>query len=71
MVKYSGEGIPENVLPHIFKPLYRGEYSRNRQTGGSGLGLITMHIFVFLCQTRLMYLRKERCLVILSRRQGD
>lgn len=26
-------------LPHLFTPLYRGESSRNRQTGGAGLGL--------------------------------
>ena len=26
-------------LPHLFEPLYRGETSRNRKTGGSGLGL--------------------------------
>jgi signal transduction histidine kinase len=28
-----------NQLPHLFTPLYRGEASRNRQTGGAGLGL--------------------------------
>jgi signal transduction histidine kinase len=26
-------------LPHLFAPLYRSESSRNRQTGGAGLGL--------------------------------
>ena len=26
-------------MPHLFTPLYRGESSRNRQTGGAGLGL--------------------------------
>ena len=35
----SGKGIDPVILPHIFKPLYRGEISRNRRTGGSGLGL--------------------------------
>ena len=45
-IKDGGEGIPEEILPHIFKPLYRGEYSRNRQTGGTGLGLtIAKHAF--------------------------
>jgi signal transduction histidine kinase len=45
-IKDSGEGIPEEILLHIFKPLYRGEYSRNRQTGGTGLGLtIAKHGF--------------------------
>ncbi|BFH59475.1 sensor histidine kinase [Paenibacillus azoreducens] len=46
-IQDSGEGIPEDVLPHIFKPLYRGEHSRNRKTGGAGLGLtIARQIFV-------------------------
>ena len=35
----TGPGIPEADLPHIFDPLYRGETSRNRKTGGAGLGL--------------------------------
>ncbi|MCI0768212.1 HAMP domain-containing sensor histidine kinase [Bacillus sp. TL12] len=46
IIKDSGEGIPKDILPHIFKPLYRGEYSRNRKTGGTGLGLtIAKHGF--------------------------
>lgn len=35
----TGAGIPAHELPHLFTPLYRGEASRNRQTGGAGLGL--------------------------------
>jgi signal transduction histidine kinase len=35
----SGPGIATQDLPHLFTPLYRGEMSRNRQTGGAGLGL--------------------------------
>ena len=31
--------IPEDQLPRLFEPFYRVEQSRNRQTGGSGLGL--------------------------------
>lgn len=38
-VEDSGSGIPPHELPHLFTPLYRGESSRNRQTGGAGLGL--------------------------------
>lgn len=39
LVSDRGPGIPESVLPHIFKPFYRVESSRNRSTGGTGLGL--------------------------------
>lgn len=35
----TGPGIPPADLPHVFTPLYRGETSRNRRTGGAGLGL--------------------------------
>jgi signal transduction histidine kinase len=35
----SGAGIPKADLPRIFNPLFRGEQSRNRRTGGVGLGL--------------------------------
>lgn len=35
----TGQGIAAHDLPHLFTPLYRGDASRNRQTGGAGLGL--------------------------------
>lgn len=35
----TGPGIAPQDLPHLFTPLYRGETSRNRRTGGAGLGL--------------------------------
>jgi len=35
----SGPGIADQDLPHLFTALYRGETSRNRRTGGAGLGL--------------------------------
>jgi signal transduction histidine kinase len=35
----TGEGIRVENIPHIFERFYRGEKSRNRVTGGAGLGL--------------------------------
>jgi signal transduction histidine kinase len=35
----QGDGIPPEALPHIFERFYRGDPSRNRNTGGTGLGL--------------------------------
>ena len=38
-VQDTGPGIAPPDLPHLFTPLYRAEPSRNRRTGGAGLGL--------------------------------
>jgi signal transduction histidine kinase len=39
MVKDQGPGIPTEALERVFNPFYRLESSRNRTTGGVGLGL--------------------------------
>ncbi|WP_404337061.1 ATP-binding protein [Sphingomonas sp. MMS12-HWE2-04] len=38
-VRDHGPGIPPGDLDHVFEPFFRGERSRNRDTGGIGLGL--------------------------------
>ncbi len=38
-VRDHGAGIDPDDLDHLFDPFYRGERSRNRDTGGIGLGL--------------------------------
>jgi signal transduction histidine kinase len=38
-VSDTGEGIRAEDILHIFERFYRGEKSRNRGTGGAGLGL--------------------------------
>ncbi len=38
-VSDTGEGIQPEDLPYVFDRFYRGEKSRNRSTGGAGLGL--------------------------------
>lgn len=35
----DGPGIPEHEADRVFEPFFRGEPSRNRETGGIGLGL--------------------------------
>ena len=38
-VSDTGPGIAPEDLPHVFERFWRSEESRNRQTGGSGIGL--------------------------------
>ena len=35
----NGPGLPPEALETVFEPFYRLESSRNRDTGGTGLGL--------------------------------
>jgi two-component system OmpR family sensor kinase len=38
-VRDHGEGIPETLREKVFERFYRADNSRNRDTGGSGIGL--------------------------------
>lgn len=39
LVRDHGPGVPESELENLFKPFYRVDTSRERRTGGVGLGL--------------------------------
>lgn len=45
-VENEGIQIPEEALPHVFEAFYRVEASRNRQSGGSGLGLYLVKLIL-------------------------
>lgn len=38
-IQDSGDGIAAEDLPHVCEPFYRGDSSRDRRTGSTGLGL--------------------------------
>jgi two-component system sensor histidine kinase CpxA len=44
-----GPGVPEDSLPRLFEPFYRVDVSRDRATGGSGLGLSIVKTSVESC----------------------
>lgn len=43
----KGEGIPEEMHKRIFEPFVRLEDSRNRETGGTGLGMSIARTIIF------------------------
>lgn len=47
-IENAGAPIPDADLPHLFEAFYRVEQSRNRQTGGSGLGLYLVKLILDL-----------------------
>jgi two-component system OmpR family sensor kinase len=42
----DGPGIPEGLQERVFEPFFRAERSRNRDTGGIGLGLTTVRSII-------------------------
>jgi two-component system sensor histidine kinase CpxA len=38
-IRDHGPGVPEGALPKLFLPFYRVTDARDRQTGGTGIGL--------------------------------
>ena len=45
-----GPGLPEDALENIFKPFYRPERSRTRESGGAGLGLAIVKTCIESCK---------------------
>ena len=58
-IKDYGEGIPEKALPAIFETFYRADSSRNRATGGVGIGLSLAKALVDIHQGSIKVISKE------------
>jgi signal transduction histidine kinase len=52
-VRDYGPGVPEDSFSKIFKPFFRVDDSRNRSTGGVGLGLAIAHRSITLHDGRI------------------
>lgn len=53
-VRDHGPGVPENELAHLFRPFYRLDQARERETGGVGLGLAIAEQAVKLHQGQIV-----------------
>jgi len=42
-VRDFGSGVPEEKLPHIMEPFFRVAEARDRNSGGTGIGLAIAH----------------------------
>lgn len=49
-VRDSGPGVPEDLLDQLFEPFFRPEPSRNRDSGGVGLGLSIVKTCIETCK---------------------
>ena len=45
-IQDRGPGIPQDAIERVFRPYYRLDKSRNRATGGVGLGLTVAQAIV-------------------------
>jgi two-component system sensor histidine kinase CpxA len=48
-VRDSGPGVPEDLLDQLFEPFFRPEASRDRDSGGVGLGMAIVKTCVKTC----------------------
>lgn len=61
IVEDEGCGISEKDLPFIFERFYRTDYSRNRKTGGAGIGLTIVKAIVLAHRGKITVESKEGC----------
>ena len=46
----SGPGVPEDLLDQLFEPFFRPEASRDRDSGGVGLGMAIVKTCIETCK---------------------
>ena len=61
IIEDDGSGIPEDKLDEVFNPFYRIDESRNKETGGAGLGLsVAMDIITYYGGNIVLKNRKDK-----------
>ena len=66
-IKDNGIGISEKEIPFVFERFYRGDKSRNKSTGGSGIGLAIVKSIVMAHEGKIELeseLEKGSCFTI-------
>lgn len=51
-IENTGVHVPENMISHLFEAFYRADTSRNRNSGGTGLGLYIVRKIMELHQAK-------------------
>ncbi|MEF3303871.1 sensor histidine kinase [Paenibacillus sp. GYB003] len=59
-IENEGEPIPDDQIAHIWERFYRVERSRNRKTGGTGLGLPIVKLILELHESRFGVANMEK-----------
>jgi two-component system sensor histidine kinase CpxA len=54
VIKDKGPGVPEEILSILGEPFFRAEFSRNRDSGGVGLGLAMVKSCIECCQGQVL-----------------
>lgn len=60
MLENTGVHIPDSEIPKLFDAFYRVEHSRNKRTGGSGLGLYIVKTILEQHQAKYSIINTER-----------
>lgn len=63
-IENTGARIPEEAIPKLFEPFYRVDQSRNRQTGGTGLGLYIVKTILDLHGAKLEIANMEKGVMV-------
>ncbi|MGN5765178.1 two-component sensor histidine kinase AdeS [Acinetobacter calcoaceticus] len=59
-IEDEGPGIPIEYQSELFKPFFRVEESRNKEFGGTGLGLAVVHAIVLAHEGEIQYENNEQ-----------
>lgn len=63
VVQNTGITLPEEEIPDLFTPFYRVEKSRNKMTGGSGLGLYLVKTILELHNLPFSIANGDHCVI--------